>query len=51
MRDKYGTGGDPACYPGTDVLINKLVLRDAGLLAEAEAAFAATAAEVTSPHL
>lgn len=45
MRDKYGTRGDPACYPGTDVLINKLGIRDADLLAEAEAAFAATAAE------
>jgi cell filamentation protein len=45
MRDKYGTRSDPACYPGTDVLINKLELRDADLLAEAEAAFAATAAE------
>lgn len=45
MRDKCGTRGDPACYPGTAVLINKLGLRDADLLAEAEAAFAATAAE------
>ncbi len=45
MRDKYGIRNDPACYPGTDVLINKLELRDADLLAEAEAAFAATAAE------
>ena len=46
MRDKYGTRNDPACYPGTDVLINKLELRDADLLAEAEAAFAATAGEI-----
>lgn len=45
MRDKYGVKGDPACYPGTDVLVNKLDIRDADLLAEAEAAFAATAAE------
>lgn len=45
MRDKYGSNDDPACYPGTDVLRNKLDLRDGDLLAEAEAAFAATAAE------
>lgn len=52
MRDKYGVAGDPDCYPGTDVLINKLDLRDADLLAEAEAEFAATAAaslEITGP--
>jgi cell filamentation protein len=52
MRDKYGVAGDPGCYPGTDVLINKLDLRDADLLAEAEAEFAATAAaslEIAGP--
>lgn len=52
MRDKYATLGDPACYPGTDVLINRLDIRDSGLLAEAEAEFAATAAdniEITAP--
>lgn len=37
MRDKYGVGGNPACYPGTDVLINRLDLRDPDLLAAAEA--------------
>lgn len=45
MHDKYGVGGDPACYPGTDVLINKLDLRDPDLLARAEAEFAAIAVE------
>ena len=45
MRDKYGTAGDPACYPGTDVLINKLGLRDGDRLEEAEAEFAAIAVE------
>lgn len=45
MRDKYGAGGDPACYPGTDVLINKLDLRDPDLLDAAEAEFAAIAVE------
>ena len=45
MTSKYGAGNDPACYPGTDVLRNKLGIRDPGRLQEAEAAFAATAAE------
>ena len=34
--DKYGTGQDPYCYPGTDVLRNKLEIFDAVELEEAE---------------
>ena len=45
MSDKYGVGNDPDCYPGTAVLKNKLGIKDARLLEEAEAEFAATAAE------
>ena len=45
MRDKYGVGGDPACYPGTDVLQNRLGLHDPELLAAAEAELAAIAVE------
>ncbi|EPE2648936.1 Fic family protein [Vibrio furnissii] len=39
MRDKYGVNQDPYCYPGSDVLINLLNLRDADALAEAESQF------------
>jgi len=35
-RDKYGTDQAPDCYPGTDVLINLLNLRNAQDLDEAE---------------
>ena len=35
-RDKYGTGSDPYCYPGSDILINTLNIRDDRLLEEAE---------------
>lgn len=41
MRDKYGVAEDKYCYPGTDVLINLLDIKDADLLAEAEVAFTA----------
>ena len=41
MRDKYGVTQDKYCYPGTDVLINLLDIRDAELLADAEAEFTA----------
>lgn len=43
--DKYGVDQDPACYPGTDVLINLLDLRDADDLAEAERYLTQIAAE------
>lgn len=36
MVDKYGTGDDPYCYPGSDVLINKLDIKEDDKLAEAE---------------
>lgn len=41
MRDKYGVTQDKYCYPGTDVLINLLDIRDAERLANAEAEFTA----------
>lgn len=41
MPDKYGVLQDKYCYPDTDVLINLLNIRDADLLAEAEAEFTA----------
>jgi len=41
MRDKYGVTQDRYCYPGSDVLINLLGIRDAKTLAEAEAEFTA----------
>jgi cell filamentation protein, protein adenylyltransferase len=34
--DKYGTGQDPGCYPGTNVLINRLDIRDEQILEDAE---------------
>ena len=37
MPDKYGVLQDKYCYPGTDILTNLLNIRDADLLAEAEA--------------
>lgn len=45
MRDKYGVQDDPDCYPGTHVLRNKLGITDPDALAQAEAEFAAVAAE------
>lgn len=36
MVDKYGAGDDPYCYPGSDVLINKLDIKEDEQLAEAE---------------
>lgn len=40
MRDKYGVGQDPYCYPDSDVLVNKLNIRDEETLANAEIEFA-----------
>ena len=37
MRDKYGVAHDSYWYPGSDVLVNLLNIRDADELAEAEA--------------
>ena len=39
MRDKYGVGQDPYCYPDADVLVNKLNIRDEETLAAAEIEF------------
>ncbi|MBX8475765.1 putative adenosine monophosphate-protein transferase Fic [Pseudomonas capsici] len=44
MIDKYGTGQDPYCYPGTSVLRNLLGLTNDHLLAEAERALSEVAA-------
>ena len=41
MRDKYGVEHDSYCYPGSDVLVNLLNIRDPDELAEAEAEFTA----------
>lgn len=62
MHNKYGVTQDRYCYPDSDVLINLLDIRDAVLLAEAEAEFTAerfrtyeapqrTIAEFTLEHL
>lgn len=45
MLDKYGTGQDPYCYPGTAVLRNRLDLTDDAILSEAERALSEVAAE------
>ncbi|MGB1262492.1 MAG: putative adenosine monophosphate-protein transferase Fic [Cognaticolwellia sp.] len=37
MSIKYGTGNDPYCYNGTDVLINKLNIKNNSILENAEA--------------
>ena len=39
MRDKYGVGDDPYCYPGSNTLINLLNITDQLLLDEAEIDF------------
>ncbi len=36
MADKYGTGQDPYCYPGTDVFINKFNIQEKIILQKAE---------------
>jgi cell filamentation protein len=41
MPDKYGVLQDKYCYPGTDVLVNLLHIKDPDVLAEAEAEFTA----------
>ncbi|MFC3121398.1 Fic/DOC family protein [Agaribacter flavus] len=41
MRDKYGVTQDKYCYPDSDVLVNLLNIRDANILADAEAEFTA----------
>ncbi|WP_233080035.1 hypothetical protein [Rheinheimera soli] len=41
MRDKYGVEHDSYCYPGSDVLINLLNIKNSQELAEAETEFTA----------
>ena len=43
MVDKYGTGQDPYCYKGTDILINNFDIRDKGTLQNAEREFTTAA--------
>lgn len=43
--DKYGTGDDPYCYPGSNVLQNLLNIEDDDELAEAEAELTELAVE------
>lgn len=43
--DKYGTGDDPYCYPGSNVLKNLLNIEDDEELAEAEAELTELAVE------
>jgi len=45
MLDKYGTGQDPYCYPGTTILRNHLSLTNDDILAEAERALSEVAAD------
>jgi len=42
MRDKYGVSQDSYCYKNSDVLVNKLNIKNHDSLAEAELAFTAT---------
>ena len=41
--DKYGTGQDPYCYEGTDILINNFDIHDEETLQEAEREFTTAA--------
>lgn len=44
MLDKYGTGQDPYCYPGTRTLRNRLDITDEAVLNQAERDISASAA-------
>jgi cell filamentation protein len=44
MLDKYGTGQDPYCYPGTHTLRNRLEITDEAILNQAEREVSASAA-------
>jgi cell filamentation protein len=46
----YTADADPLCYPGTNILINLLDIRDADLLDEAELAFFLARAEEPFPE-
>lgn len=45
----YAADVDPLCYPGSEILVNLLDIRDAALLEEAELAFFLTRAEEAFP--
>lgn len=45
MRDKYGTGQDPYCYPGMNLLRNRLGLKDEQILEHAERGLSELAAD------
>lgn len=45
MVDKYGTDSDPACYKGTQILINHLNIKDSCQLEEAEREISTLSAE------
>jgi len=51
MRDKYGVAHDKYCYPNSDVLINRLDIRDSDNLAEAEAEFTAERYRIYEPSM
>ncbi|MFP4462352.1 MAG: putative adenosine monophosphate-protein transferase Fic [Guyparkeria sp.] len=50
MPDKYGVGDDPYCYPGTEVLKNRLNLTAASELNEVEAEITAVRAQTLEPQ-
>lgn len=50
MRDKYGTGQDPYCYPDSDVLRNRLGILDPELLEQAEREISALEAQLIEFH-
>ncbi|MGC5703359.1 putative adenosine monophosphate-protein transferase Fic [Pseudomonas sp. NFXW11] len=45
MTDKYGVGQDPYCYPDSDLLRNKLNIRDDQILSAAQRQISAIAAD------
>ncbi|WP_201800028.1 hypothetical protein [Andreprevotia sp. IGB-42] len=45
MNDKYGVGQDVYCYPDSDVLQNRLGIRDAVTLEQAEREISALASQ------
>ncbi|WP_051542838.1 Fic/DOC family protein [Thiothrix lacustris] len=49
MPDKYGIANDPACYPDSSVLINKLGIHDAEELDEVEKTLTESRAALFEP--
>ncbi|MFN2381478.1 MAG: putative adenosine monophosphate-protein transferase Fic [Guyparkeria sp.] len=50
MPDKYGVSDDPYCYPGTNVLVNRLNITDAVELNQVEAEITALRARTLTPQ-